>query len=412
MRYYYKSALTLTSIFSSITGVVLALVKEKFKADYFKSVTILNDSVLLPVILRNQQEKYNTRRPALFFRIEPKLSNPEMGRNPYEFANQMINPLNQQFSNLDFLPKLFFSDLFNQSIAVDEQRSRFEFTVKLFVDTVDQGINIGNYLTNVFNIERPAFYNRKMILHELPNTIVYYLAKDRSFSMADHQSVLDFVSYLNSFSKTKFEVFTNTSTGKLAIGYYIAKNLLMSFNRPEVSVVKKDNVVDKAIITLNGWCEIAVPQMIYALSQNSVDSVDLLPPEPLLSSEGNNYASITVVKKVLPLDDENRIMIFKMTVMADANSTIELVDFSNHVNNRVKQFITSQNNIASGSNISVEVIRDGEIDLDRDIHFGFDLGTLSVSLFEPFENSSYQIGLYFSVEFNQMFLDFLKDELP
>jgi hypothetical protein len=408
LRYHYKSVLSVTSSFSSVTGTIIALLKKRFKPDYFKATAILNDGALLPAILKTQKEYFNSRRPSLFFKIEPKLDNVEFGgRHPFEFDNLMTSPATRMFPNVDYLPKIFFSDINNQSIAIEERRRKFTFSARINLDSEEQGWNVSNYLINVLNFERPAYYNKVRMLHEIPNTIVYYIAKDRGFHLSDYQNTEDFVKYLNSFGLTKFELFTNNSTGKLSIGFYLVKNLLVSFERPNMTVVKKDFVVDKAYIDLQGWCELAVPSMLFALSQNEVDLLELIPTEPMIVGEGSSFASISIFKKVLPRDFENRVMIFNSTVISDANTAVEMIDLKSALNKNIISFIDSNDVVSKGSNVSVELIKDGDVDLTDGLDYVFDREQLAVTLFHADPNSNYELGLYFSFEYNTKLLEFL-----
>lgn len=378
----------------NVTSVIHNDFKSKFPKKYFKGSNINTRIALKQFQDKNEAIKLKIEKP--FFSMQPRLI-----LDKTEFT---INVMNRMYSTSlfdlsrpDYTSVKFFKDI-KKGIAIDfaVDRAKLEFEFNILLSSEYQQLNIAKFIqSTVFRLNEP-YYKTITLETLIPDCIIEQLSKESGIPIKDkNNSIIPFLSYLNTISNIPIVYGRQTSTSLNRFFMVITTNLLMEYKDIDISSNNEGQASDKFIIQLHLSTEFNYPTTFYYLSHNEgrvndSSGIDFINSEDVvlhyttnrtLIPEYDSFDYILFITCVCDVDTD---------ILEDRTSIKELfIDKNREIIEKLKKENKSINN----NFVHIYLYENGRI-MEKNKEFKIDWDNEEIIIFKPKKHKTYRTAIY------------------
>lgn len=278
MLLYSNSTKSIAHTIGTISGITMNVVKARFSKNFFKYTYIDTRSISI-----TRQDK---KKPVIGFKY------PAIAFKPEFIIDENLYP-QQEMRNISID---IFEDLEDGlKIAVDLDRIRVNFEIKLKLETRLKMYDTLNYMKNKFPFNNFVSSDTIFIENTLPNDLVELTMKLKGFNL-DLEGIQKFVGYLNSVNgNSDFSYKKNQGTGNYSVFMVYPTSFQMYFDgMAQGETGMKNNISADNYITMNTYVELWSPAA-YKLTGEETTLGD--------------FTLLKVDRKYIDLDENDQFMI-------------------------------------------------------------------------------------------------------
>lgn len=318
-----QSNASVTHTYGNVACVAMNYIKKYFTEDFFNVTHISTKLAYKQLdIFKTKQEFWKLHKPMLIMRPRIELDD----SSKYFYGAAMMNRMHNVRSPMEYANtvELLKDKTRGVNIQFLWNRSKIYYDIVIIVDTLNQQLNLVNYLTNMI-VPNTPFPIRTPLESYIPKSVIYPIAEHLGI---DRNDTAELLRYLNTYSNVPFTYKFKTGSGNDEFFALYGTNIeAIPSDLSMDDGSERGLITDSYTISFTLSCEFNMMSCFYLSLIDGVDKFIACPPDMDVDTNGRVIPLYTIpLLTQITLDSGWKILnssVFKVT-----DRDVDTVDLS------------------------------------------------------------------------------------